>query len=124
MDGQGRVDQPVNPRRGLVVETHLEQGRKERSLQVVTAAQETTTERTRLRQERLQVRGRLFVPTWRRQVVALGGEAALLRSNAYDQSDLFRFGGATSLAIFCNATSGMTRLSRPRWTGRKYPITV
>ncbi|RMH53242.1 MAG: hypothetical protein D6685_15905 [Bacteroidetes bacterium] len=92
-----RVDQPVNPRRGLIVETQLEQGRKTRSLRVVTPEPDTTLERTRLRQERLRVRSRLFLPTFPRQVLALGGEAALLRSNAYDQSDLFRFGGATSL---------------------------
>src|SRR5690606_26046770 len=39
----------------------------------------------------------VFVPTLRRQVLVLGGDAALLLGDVYDDSDLFRFGGATSL---------------------------
>jgi outer membrane translocation and assembly module TamA len=41
------------------------------------------------------VRG--FVPLFERQVLVLGGDASVLRSRAYDRSDLFRFGGAASL---------------------------
>ncbi|GIV61469.1 MAG: membrane protein [Rhodothermaceae bacterium] len=92
-----RLDQGVNPRRGFFVEVNLERGRKRRTATVLTAEGDTTREVTALRQERLQATIRLFVPTLRRQVLALGGEAAVLVSNAYDESDLFRFGGATSL---------------------------
>ena len=89
------VDHRTNPRRGLVVETSIERGRKDRSLRVVRA--DTTEEKTRLRQARLHVSTRLFVPTVRRQTLVLGGETMLLRSRELDESDLIRFGGARSL---------------------------
>ena len=92
-----RVDRRINPRRGFVVETNFEQGRKERRALRVTAEQDTTDEQSALRQERLRAQARLYLPTVRRQVLVLGGEALLLRSNEFDESDLFRFGGATSL---------------------------
>ncbi len=91
-----RLDRSVNPRRGVVLQTNYERGRKERAARVVVGA-DTTGERTLLRQERLRTRARVFVPTFRRQVFAFGGDASLLLSDSYDQSDLFRFGGATSL---------------------------
>ncbi|WP_228350622.1 BamA/OMP85 family outer membrane protein [Rhodocaloribacter litoris] len=92
-----RVDRPVNPRRGLVVETNFERGRKQRTATVLTAEGDTTREGTSLRQERLRLHTRFYLPTFRRQVLAFGGEAAVLVSNRFDESDLFRFGGATSL---------------------------
>ena len=92
-----RLDSRLNPRRGFFVETNFEQGRKERSASRITAEQDTTSERTLLRQERLRGQGRLFLPTFTRQVLVFGGEALVLRSNEFDESDLFRFGGATSL---------------------------
>ena len=92
-----RLDRRLNPRRGFLVETNFEQGRKERSARSITADQDTTSERTLLRQERLRARGRLYLPTFDRQVLVFGGEAMVLRSNAFDESDFFRFGGATSL---------------------------
>jgi len=92
-----RLDRRINPRRGFLIETNFEQGRKERLARRVTAEQDTTQERTLLRQERLRAQGRLYLPTWARQVLVLGGETWVLRSNEYDVSDLFRFGGAVSL---------------------------
>ncbi len=92
-----RLDRRVNPRRGFFLETNFERGRKERTARRVTAAQDTTRERVVLRQERLRAEGRLYLPTFTRQVAVLGGETALLFSNEYDASDLFRLGGATSL---------------------------
>lgn len=92
-----RLDRPVNPRRGLFFETNLEQGRKERTARVVGVAGDTLLGQALLRQERLEASLRLYVPTLPRQALALGGDAALLRSDEYDESDLFRFGGATSL---------------------------
>lgn len=92
-----QVDAPVNPRRGFLFEMNFERGRKERTARVLLAGADTTVEGSLLRQQRLQARTRFFVPTARRQVLALGGEGAVLLSDEYDESDLFRFGGARSL---------------------------
>ena len=91
-----RMDQPVNPRSGGWVDVAVEQGTKSRSRRVV-ADGDTTRESTSDRQERLQVAGRLFVPIQARQVLVVGGEASVLRSDVFDTSDLFRIGGASSL---------------------------
>lgn len=92
-----RLDNRWNPRRGFLLETTLERGRKERAARVVTAEGDTTARGGTLRQERLEATGRLFLPAWARQVVALGADADVLLSDVYDDSDLFRLGGATSL---------------------------
>ncbi len=99
-----RVDRPANPRRGLVLEALAEQGFKQR--EVPDADSAGLTQPVDLRQQRLIATGRLFVPTLRRQVLALGGEASVLlggraagddEAAIYDEGDLFRFGGANSL---------------------------
>ena len=89
-----RTDARLNPRRGLFIETLLEQGVKRRDL-----GRDTTdlAAPVSVSQQRLVATGRVFVPTFRRQVLVLGGDAALLLGDAYDDSDLFRFGGATTL---------------------------
>jgi outer membrane protein assembly factor BamA len=92
-----RVDRAVNPRRGLVVETTLERGQKRRRFDRRMADGDTVRVQDRLRQERLRLTSRVYVPTWANQLVAGGLEAAVLRSDTYDRSDLFRIGGATSL---------------------------
>jgi len=92
-----RLDHHTNPRRGFVVETRVEQGRKNRQLKRVRVAADTTDELSRLRQDRLHATLRLYIPTWSRQVLVFGGDMSLLRSNEYDESDLFRLGGATTL---------------------------
>ncbi len=92
-----RVDRAVNPRRGVSVETTLERGRKRRRFNRRTADGDTTRVRDTLRQERLRLAARFFIPTWANQLVAWGIDAAVLRSDAYDRSDLFQLGGATSL---------------------------
>ena len=89
------LDNAVNPRQGVAAETAVETGRKDRTVRVVRA--DTTDETTRLQQARLRASARLFIPTARRQTLVLGGETMLLRSRELDESDLFRFGGATSL---------------------------
>jgi outer membrane protein assembly factor BamA len=91
------VDRPVNPRRGLRLHVQVEQGQKRRTLRRLTAQGDTTRQREDLRQERLRGTGRGFVPLFDRQVLVVGGEAAVLRSRSYDRSDLFRMGGAESL---------------------------
>ncbi len=89
------LDRPPNPRRGLWLEVTLARGRKTQSARLVTEG-DTLRRRTTLRQERLRTRLRLFVPTWTRQVLALGADGALLLSDRYAVSELFRFGGAQS----------------------------
>ncbi len=93
-----RVDRRINPRRGFFLETNFERGRKERTeRRRRVAEQDTVVERTLLRQQRLRGEGRVFLPVLPRQVAVFGGEAHVLLSDEYDASDLFRFGGATSL---------------------------
>jgi outer membrane protein assembly factor BamA len=91
------TDTPVNPRRGLTVTTAFDRGRKDRLSLLLTEDQDTTTERSAIRQERLEFAVRTFVPVFNRQVAVFGGDARVLRSTSYDLSDLLRFGGATSL---------------------------
>jgi outer membrane protein assembly factor BamA len=91
------VDRRENPRRGVRIDVRVDQGRKTRALRRVGASGDTTRSTQTLRQERLRGTVRAFLPLFDRQVVALGGDGAVLRSRAYDRSDLFRFGGATSL---------------------------
>lgn len=92
-----RVDRAINPRRGLWVETTLERGQKIRRFRRIANGEDTTRVRGEARQERLRVHGRLFVPTVANQLVAIGADAAVLRSDTYDRSDLIRFGGANTL---------------------------
>jgi outer membrane protein assembly factor BamA len=91
-----QVDDAMNPRRGGWIDVQLEQGRKDRRLQQA-AGPDTTTTRETLRQERIRGAGRVYVPVLDRHVVVLGGEAQAVFSDAYDRSDLFRLGGASSL---------------------------
>lgn len=91
-----RLDRAISPTRGMFVEMNLETGQKEQSERVVIGG-DTTRRTNLLEQKRLRATARFFVPTFERQVVALGGDAGLLLSSEYDRSDLFRFGGATSL---------------------------
>lgn len=91
------LDRRVNPRRGLRLKVEVEQGRKRRSFRRITAEGDTTRDRESLQQERLQGTVRAFVPLFDRQVLAVGANGSVLRSRAYDRSDLFRFGGAQSL---------------------------
>lgn len=91
-----RLDRLVNPGRGVLVETELERGRQTR-LEGRATAGDTTAVRRNLHRQRLQATLRAYVPARRRQVIVLGLEGAVLLSEAYDRSDLFRFGGATSL---------------------------
>ena len=91
----GRDDR-VNPRRGARLDVSIEQGRTDRRLQRVVGP-DTTTQNESLRRERLRASGRAYVPLFDRQVFVVGGEASALFSDAFDASDLFRIGGATSL---------------------------
>lgn len=92
-----RQDNPVNPSKGFQVEFLFEEGRKDQELRRLITEVDTTLERQVLQQSRIKARVRSFFPTFGRQVLVAGFEGAVLTSEAYDQSDLFRFGGATSL---------------------------
>ena len=91
-----RRDQPLNPSRGYLLESRYERGQKSReALQIIGS--DTTSVRRSARQERWSLIGRWFVPVGKRQVVALGGEGRILISDQYDESELFRYGGTSSL---------------------------
>ncbi|MFO8100408.1 MAG: POTRA domain-containing protein [Salinibacter sp.] len=88
---------PANPRRGGRLEVQAEQGESERTVRRRTSEGDTTRVSQALQQERLHATARTYVPLFARQVLVVGADAAVLRSESYDRSDLFRFGGATSL---------------------------
>lgn len=94
------VDAPLNPRRGVVLSVAAEQGRRRRSPDPAFQAASSQLQR------RMDLRIRAFVPTLQRQAAVLGidGLAVLSGRDAggsdpaiYDEGDLLRFGGATSL---------------------------
>lgn len=92
-----RIDDRVNPRKGLTARIDFEQGRKNRTERSVTADSDTTVTYTTLHQSRVGADFMAFFPTFVRQVLVLGGQMSLLVSDAYDRADLFRFGGARTL---------------------------
>ncbi len=92
-----KLDLAENPRQGASVEVKVERGRKTLRSLVRTVEGDTTSIGSSLRQERLSLALRKYTPTIKRQVLVVGGEAMYLVSDAFDESDLFRFGGATSL---------------------------
>ena len=91
------VNRRVNPRQGVRLRVQVEQGQKDRTRRRITAAGDTVRTEQALRQERLRARVRGFVPLFDRHVLAVGSDVSVLRSRAYDRSDLFRLGGAASL---------------------------
>ena len=92
-----QIDRPQNPRRGFAVNVQFAQGRKDRRRQRIGGDGDTTRVSDAFRQERLEGRVRAYLPLFDRQVLAVGGDGAVLLSPDYDRSDLFRLGGATSL---------------------------
>ncbi len=91
------LDRPINPQRGFLVETRLERGQKVRNSRQIQEAGDTTSVRSELRQERLILTGRAFIPTFNKQVLVLGNDTRALASKDFDASDLFRLGGAQTL---------------------------
>jgi outer membrane translocation and assembly module TamA len=92
-----RLDRVGNPSRGFYVESRLERGRKQRSQFELTADGDTSSVRSVVRQERLTAAGRVYIPVFRQQTIAIGNETSVLVSRVVDESDLFRLGGARSL---------------------------
>lgn len=91
-----RLDRLINPSNGYFIEMNLESGRKEFIDRRIVGT-DTSNIVHLMDQRRLQTVGRFYLPTFARQVLVIGGEGSLLLSDVYDRSDLFRFGGATSL---------------------------
>jgi len=92
-----KLDRPRNPRKGAEVSIDVERGRKSISTTMRTLEGDTTLINSSVRQERLNLTVRKYFPTIKRQVLVVGGEARYLVSDILDESDLFRFGGATTL---------------------------
>jgi outer membrane protein assembly factor BamA len=92
-----RVDDRVNPRRGILAEMAVERGRKERQGISALVPGDTSLQRSSVQQVRARVSGRVFIPTLRRQVLAAGFDAAAVSGEFLDVADLIRFGGAASL---------------------------
>ena len=90
-----QVDHRYNPTRGYVLEMVVESGFKNTDGQVVRA--DTVSEQRRLNLSRLTARARLYRPHGRRRVMVTGGDFQLLHAKEFDETDLFRFGGASSL---------------------------
>ena len=92
-----KIDSPVNPRKGIHLETGVEGGRKRRSEFRLEASGDTTMSTRRLQQQRLNVSLRGYIPFYERQVLVMGNDTRILVSDEFDTSDLFRLGGAQSL---------------------------
>lgn len=90
-----QVDHRYNPTRGYVVEMVVESGFKNTDGQIVRA--DTVSEHRRLHLSRLTARARLYRPHGRRRILVTGGDIRLLHAKEFDETDLFRFGGASSL---------------------------
>jgi outer membrane protein assembly factor BamA len=92
-----RLDRVDAPRRGIVLEAGFERGTKERTTRSVSPDGDTLATRLFGRLERLRLEGRAYLPTSRRLVAVIGDEATAVIGESLDESDLIRFGGATSL---------------------------
>ena len=100
-----RVDDRLVPRRGLTFEATGEVGRRTRAFGRLDARADSTLGpslaevrvREAERQERADAHVRLYVPTFRRQSLAFGLDALLVRGATLDEGDLVRYGGATTL---------------------------
>jgi len=92
-----RLDAAIAPRSGFELLSNIEQGRKVRTLSRPTDAGGSEFYDDVLQQTRLTLYARYYRPFKRRSVFALGLDGYALQSPEYDQSDLFRLGGAKSL---------------------------
>ena len=91
-----RLDSPFAPRHGLALEASVESGVRRRE------ALSDSLPGVASRQQRLVATGRLFVPTLARQSVVVGLDARILVGSTadaalFDEGELFRIGGASSL---------------------------
>lgn len=89
-----RLDRPFNPRRGMWAEATVERGIKRRSFRDDT---QTGGETPNLDQQRFHTNVRGYLPLGTRLGLVAGVDASVLISDAYDEADLFRIGGASTL---------------------------
>ncbi len=92
-----RLDNPLNPRSGVFVESLIERGDKVERTKLVDAQGDTTRISRSVRQERLRMSVRGYLPMFSGQTAVGGADVLVLLSDIVDESDLFRFGGANSL---------------------------
>lgn len=92
-----RLDNPLNPRSGVFVESLFERGVKTERTKLVDAQGDTTRIARSVRQERLRMSARGYLPTFSGQTAVGGADVLVLLSDIVNESDLFRFGGANSL---------------------------
>jgi len=92
-----RLDRAVNPRSGVALESVFENGDETARFKTVETTGDTTGVARTTRQERLRLSARGYMPALRNQVLVAGADVNVLLGGAIDESDLFRFGGASSL---------------------------
>jgi outer membrane protein assembly factor BamA len=92
-----RLDRSFNPRSGIYLESLVENGRETERFREILPDADTMRVARSVRQERLQIATRGYLPIFGAQVLVFGADAMVLLSDVVDESDLFRFGGASSL---------------------------
>lgn len=91
-----RLDYPLNPTRGHMMEVVAESGRRNRAALSGSEPGQPVDEAS-VDQERVRIAARLYRPLFRRAVVVAGVDAGSILRGVADQTDLLRFGGATTL---------------------------
>lgn len=101
------LDRLLAPRRGVVLEATVESGiRRRAALSDSLVSDSVQAQALAPRQQRLSAHARVYIPLLRRVVAVGGGDARVLVSGrgpggegtvAYDEGELFRLGGASSL---------------------------
>ncbi len=89
-------DSRLNPRHGVTLVNSYELGRKRISLpDTLRVLQPSLLESVTI--NRLVVDGWGYIPTFRRQLIAIGLHGGAVRTDQLDRSDLFRLGGTNTL---------------------------
>lgn len=91
-----RLDDGLNPSRGLAVDLRAERGATERSFQREVNG-EIRAETRRVPLQRIMADGAVYRPIGGRQVLRVGVSVNALMADVLDRADLFRVGGAATL---------------------------
>jgi outer membrane protein assembly factor BamA len=83
------LDNRLNPRKGLWLQTNIEQGTKSRAIDA--------TSNESIQRQRLQTTARWFIPVRKRQVLLFGNETRIVLGKSLDISEAYRFGGTSSM---------------------------
>lgn len=92
-----RVDDPVAPRSGVIVESALERGFRTIRRRLVEPPGDTLRVAVSDQRERMSLRLRGHIPVGTALSFVTGGELSILTADDVDESDLFRLGGASTL---------------------------